>query len=459
MIRCNKCGADAHDDANFCTSCGAPIAQQTTTYSFYEKFDVKQPNSKTVLKYIFTDKSVIFGNEQEYKYEDMTEQFKATRKPGTYVNGIGYVNGIFETSINGKSIQIQYNYHEIERFTKAIEYANEIIFKNLNVSNAPSAKSDGGNLDLPSAEVEYQTPIDQIGSIELPEWKPISGTQVVLTLCGKPITISPELDAYNKYRKRFEEYASRCLNGTISEYNSNISDLVSFLENFPDIYDKYLGLIVDRVIDACVIEGIWTCTKEDVFNTYKREVHSAMDIYDAITQMTQNTLENNQNTTAGIMSLVPNLSGGGFGLRGALKGIAKAAAFNAVRDTIESTAIRRTNISPAQQADIFGRIDPQDLQKRIYIDYSLAHLILVTILRKTGKQIWLPDQKTKSQMINAFKNISNPNFPQDKIPDVMIAIILSDPYNVEYYRFLISKFGENEEVKNIIEYFGYSSKI
>lgn len=77
-------------------------------------------------------------------------------------------------------------------------------------------------------------------------------------------------------------------------------------------------------------------------------------------------------------------------------------------------------------------------------------------LNKNGKTIWYPTNTTTQQASNIFTNMSNPNFPQDKLIDVFLDILKINPYNAEYHKFMISRFGENDETTAIKNYFGYT---
>jgi len=57
---------------------------------------------------------------------------------------------------------------------------------------------------------------------------------------------------------------------------------------------------------------------------------------------------------------------------------------------------------------------------------------------------------------NIFQNLTNPNFPQDKAVEIIISLILSNPYNPEYHKYLKNKFGDSEEVSAITNYFGFT---
>lgn len=38
----------------------------------------------------------------------------------------------------------------------------------------------------------------------------------------------------------------------------------------------------------------------------------------------------------------------------------------------------------------------------------------------------------------------------------MVEIMNENPYNEEFYPFILSKFGDTNEIRSIIDYFGYS---
>ena len=57
-------------------------------------------------------------------------------------------------------------------------------------------------------------------------------------------------------------------------------------------------------------------------------------------------------------------------------------------------------------------------------------------------QFWWLTNETTQQANNIFQNMSNPNFPQDKLLDVFLDILKTNPYNTEYHKFMLSRFGE-----------------
>ena len=147
----------------------------------------------------------------------------------------------------------------------------------------------------------------------------------------------------------------------------------------------------------------------------------AVDDYAEMYQSLQLTVQNNKNKIAAVTSLVPNLVGVGFGLKGAAAGIAKATAFNLVRDGAESVLIDNISISASQKTELYLRIKQDVLFDRAFLDYWRVFLTLIDILNENGKSVWKPTDEDSAKSDNIMKNVSNPNFPQEQFPDVMIA--------------------------------------
>ena len=168
-------------------------------------------------------------------------------------------------------------------------------------------------------------------------------------LFGQILRVPAEMDIFNTYRLMFRDLALDYTDQAETAYHANIHDFDSFIEFFMRIYDSKLEPLVKKAVDLLISQGIWTVTYEAFWQQHKEDFHLAIDDYNSMIDSFNLTLENNQKAISGIMGVVPNLVGGGFGLSGALKGIAKATAFNLVRDGIETSALKNANVKPAQR--------------------------------------------------------------------------------------------------------------
>ena len=294
--------------------------------------------------------------------------------------------------------------------------------------------------------------------IEQELWEPIKGQLRTFSLYGKTFEVPENLDLFNSYRLKFKEIARKYADRAEAEYKTRIRDFISFIEFFPKIYAENLSPIIQRAVDILVSEEVWTVTFESLFDQHTNDFHLAIDDYNIILESADLTVQKIEQAAANIMSFVPNMVGGGFGLKGALKGMAIAGTFNAVRDGIENSAIKNAaNIKPAQQAELYGRIKQDILFERIFADYWNVYHSLVWTLNQNGHDIWWQTKDVDQQAKNIFKNLSNPNFPQAKVLDALIALLELNPYSPEYYDFAISHFGQSEEVTKIKEFFGYTN--
>ncbi len=290
----------------------------------------------------------------------------------------------------------------------------------------------------------------------LDDWDQVIGNEHCFILGGKELRVSEERDVYNTHRRRYQKMAKTLATTAMNEYQTTIHDLVTFIEFYPEIYRKYLDCAVQKTVDVCVMEGLYTVTSETLMQQHYQSYHEGMDIYRKIQEMLGITEEENQKNASRTMAGTPSIIGGGFGAKGAAKGMLRASVINtAIGSVTKSVAKGQMQINPAQQSEIYKTIDLNDLFQRVFRDYFSLVTSLSRILLKNGRNIGTPRADASTQAQSIFKNLSNPNFPQEKKLDTMLFILDQDPYHTELYRYLISICGETAEVKALEEYFGF----
>jgi|GEM_PF-229297 len=288
-------------------------------------------------------------------------------------------------------------------------------------------------------------------------WKLVTGSVREFPLLGKTLTINEKLDVYNAYRTMYMKCASHYTDQMKNKYQRRINNFDSFMRLYLPLYKEYLEKLINKTADILVSAGIWTETSESVMERHIGKHQRAIEDYATMYESLQATVQNNKSSMEALTSFIPNLVGGGFGLSGAVKGIATATAFNLVRDGAESALINNMNISSAQKAELYGRIDQQTLFDRAFMDMWSVYSTLIEILNENGKDIWIPSDSDSAKADNIMKNISNPNFPQEQFPDVMVAVIGMNPYKRSIYELLRSRGANESEVTAISEFFGYTN--
>lgn len=293
-------------------------------------------------------------------------------------------------------------------------------------------------------------------AVALGEWKPVKGEPRTFTLGGEQLSVDPDMDEFNTYRQRFLAYADTCVEAASAEYQRRVRDLVTYLKFFPAIYGGNLDVLVKQAVGILILEGVYTVTEENFKTRQLNSFHGAVDALNVTVESMELTSQANTAAVQSVTSLVPNLIGGGFGTKGAIKGIAKAEAFNFIRNSAEDAMLdAASNIRVDQANELYGRINPQNLFELVRADYGNIFMTLVAYMAENGKSIWFATESQTGQAGSIFKNLSNPNFPQDKLTEMFVQILKTNPYDAEYQKFMVSKFGDNEETRAIRQYFGY----
>lgn len=451
----------------------------------------------TVLTYANKQIDIANGNTQNYKYvlqspsgskievyDDYITLYyikSGSTKGSESVNAISKGFGMSGEGLSGKIAgRLGKALDGVGGFTSALGNAtkggatgNIIMFTDLNIQldgdtliiNEYSIPIGQQNIDLAGEIIAYiKNTLDSAqkepkpSPIEQEIWEPIKGKARTFSFYGEVLAIPENLDIFNSYRLKFKELAEKCVERAKSEYKARVKDFVSFMEFFPKIYKENLSPILQKAVDILISEGDWTVTFDSFFDLHTSAFHLALDDYNAMIESTRLTVEKNQKSVASAMSNVPNLVGGGFGFKGALKGMAIAETFNAVKKGVGNNAMKNaSSINHAQQAELYGRIKIDILFNRIFADYWNVYHSLVWKLKQNGHDIWWQTKDVDQQAKNIFKNLSNPNFPQDKVLSALISLILTNPYSPEYYEFAISRFGQSDEIDKIKEYFGYDN--
>jgi len=284
-------------------------------------------------------------------------------------------------------------------------------------------------------------------------WEPITGIARSFPLAGEIIQVTRSMDIYNNYKERFRELAKRYTDKFEAEYDSKIRDLQSYLQLLPKLYKNNLMPLIKKAMNIFLSQGIYTISEDAFLELHKNTYHNGLTFYISIVEAVEQTSAKNQAAIASLTSFVPNLIGGGFGLAGAAKGIAAATAFNLVRDGIESSMISTvSNINVEQQRELFAQVDKSDLIQNIFYDYWGIFTSIIIVLNQNNKDIWAP--KGCQEADNMFKNLSNPNFPQEKVLELILLLFSYNPHNSDYHRFLSSRFGDTDEVIALRNYFG-----
>lgn len=271
------------------------------------------------------------------------------------------------------------------------------------------------------------------------------GQDRTFSLNGKEFTIPARLDAFNYYRNKFRELAIYYTDKASKEYKESVCNLDTFLDKTVDIYIKNLHGVVDKVIDILVSDNIFECSDEVFIDTHKNISCLAMEYCAEIEEQHKQLLETSASSVQGISNVAGSLLGKKSWILGEfISGIGEGMAEN-------------VSLSEEQAKTLFESIEPHKMFNHTYTDYWKVHITLVFFLQRNNRDIWAPNEVAHDEVDTTIKLLARPNFPQDKTTDLILDLVTKDPYRKEIYDLMREKFGDTEEVLNIVDYFGFTN--
>lgn len=274
---------------------------------------------------------------------------------------------------------------------------------------------------------------------------PYEGKERVFKLNGKELIVPARLDTFLSYRAQFKELAKACSDKAKEEYISSVNNLDTFLEHFQNIYADNLKIILEQINSILIAEGIYQYSEDMLFDKQVELFHDTIDIYHSVIE----TIENVQQSKANFNREVGNGLSSLFGL----DNNQITSAF--MEGVVEEAATEVSKLTDEEKVNLFDKIAPHQLFSCVFIDYWNSFALLITILKESGKDIWLFDSGEMESAEAIIKNVTNPNFPQDKVIDVLFECVLKKPNFQQVFEAMEKKFGLTDEVQAIFEYFLY----
>ena len=270
---------------------------------------------------------------------------------------------------------------------------------------------------------------------------------------GNIINVSQELDTCFQYKDLFKQSAQYYANRFEFRYHQCVKDYDTLLHYFEDMYMEGLAPMLERAYSLFLVFGVFNVDKQTFYNyqldTYNRAVTS-------YSTMLGITLEKKQSADSfgNKLGNSVRLQGGGFGLKGAAKGIAKAETFNFGMSALGKFVSHQLQMSDEEKAQIFSKFKEDVFFKEVYNDYLCTFFSMIQFLADNGilKQIYTKTGNEYNTMIN---NLKNPMFPKDKVGQLLADMISKYPFAQAEYELLINVYGENDETREIINYFNF----
>ena len=281
---------------------------------------------------------------------------------------------------------------------------------------------------------------------------------------GYELNIPDELEVFNLYRNIFKKEAQKNAIEFRKEYREEV-------KKYDDLYiasakgENLINKSVDKAIELLVLEGILTVDRQ-LFNKKYGEYIDFEVYYSIVRQQDKlNNISDMQNYELQLKQAQrARWQGGGFGVKGALKGAMTAGALNMGNDLLHSIgdSNRRKqnerNIS-LEEEDIFR--NPKTLSALTQGVFNCTLNIFLGLMNEL-------QENRKAQYVNidsdgaraVFNNILKykEKGSQEYIKGIL-ECILKNPYEFEFYEELLGGDHHKNEVIDLAVYFGYYNEM
>lgn len=156
------------------------------------------------------------------------------------------------------------------------------------------------------------------------------------------------------------------------------------------------------------------------------------------------------------------VSGGGFGLDGAIKGMAQAGMMNAASGLAHSAVNLVGNAGSSikahnQKKNLYNSSDTVECYRHA-VEGSMYMALLATInalTENTNLPIEVPSSEDENAAESIFNNIKSGYIPNEMIIEKLINVLQKNPYHDEAYLFILEKYqDEKNELESMADYFG-----
>ena len=283
------------------------------------------------------------------------------------------------------------------------------------------------------------------------QWTPIQGRNRSFPLGELSIPVSENLDTCMQYYPLFVEAAEYSERQFTFRYHQCVHDFDSLLFYFNDMYNEGLIPMIKRAYSLLLPFGVFS-VDYTAFEAYHRKTYrAAVRSYE-----TMMGIEAQRNETAEAMGEqvggAIQMQGGGFGMKGAMKGVAQAELFNFGMGMLGKFTASQAKMSQEEKAEVFSKFSPELFFKEVYNDCFNSFYSVIQMLSENGV-LGAVTTKISSSAQTILENLQNPMFPQDKFLPAMVQLICENPFIPKYYDVLQGKYGETKEIQQLRAYF------
>lgn len=282
-----------------------------------------------------------------------------------------------------------------------------------------------------------------------------------ITIYGQTYELTDGVENYAKVRKEFEELAEKYEKQYKKDMKTQGFNVETLMRNVYEVAENYFDKATDVILKKLTENGVYTVSRQDieslaakygVWQAFDKEFDAIAKIYYQIIERAEEAKlqrEMRKESRGRIM-------GGGFGLKGAAKGMIQASLLNGVTGLGHSVF------------NAFGNARTErEKKEQLYTLHTVAEVLLEGAFKTTISNYYLlqiilfdefdishfewPTDQSEEQAKAILENLSAGRVPKDRLNDVLFRLITLDPFSANIYNYILERYGDS---KGELEVFG-----
>lgn len=267
--------------------------------------------------------------------------------------------------------------------------------------------------------------------------------EIKFNLFGRTISFHKNIKPYIELRNMYELKAIDIAESFIKNIDSRYYDLDGFIKKSPKDIDSIYLKIIEGITSDLNSKGIFSINENHILEITSQIVGNWNILFNEI-QKKHQELVGYQAEMIKYRTMKKNsrgrVIGGGFGLSGAVKGMATAGAINLTTGVVSSffnsigNANTASDVSSRKKAIFRNKEIRQNLKTAIYNDVLLMHYVHIDALNRFAN-ISLPhfsiEMIDRAEVI--YQNIISNRIPKNALEDAFIELFKNNPFQNKYY--------------------------
>jgi len=284
-------------------------------------------------------------------------------------------------------------------------------------------------------------------------------------ISGNMVTISNDMENERYLLSTTDEYIES-VNETFDEWYAARGSCYGIVEETDNLYNGSIVPLINIGIDILNAQGVYSLDEDSFYDKYVKKFHLSEHVFEVVRSMEKAVEAVNirqeeeemyrQARKAGRGRVV----GGGFGLGGAIKGMAQAGMMNAASGIAHSAFNAVGNVgsgiaASSDKAAIYKKYK-EPLKTALMQDlYDIRNAIRTALQKEAGIVCKYVTDSEYDKAKAIWNNYRLGRIPAEKKKEQIIEALTLNPYSIEIYDSIWEDYGdENGELRKMATYFG-----